>query len=66
MLTNKSEKSYTADHVRWKTTEFSPEIEFLDVQFAYPSRKGAIVLDKLNLAIPPGKVVALVGKSGAG
>ncbi|KAA0190708.1 ATP-binding cassette sub-family B member 8 mitochondrial [Fasciolopsis buskii] len=66
VLTNKSEKSYTADHVRWKTTEFSPEIEFLDVQFAYPSRKGAIVLDKLNLAIPPGKVVALVGKSGAG
>jgi ATP-binding cassette subfamily B (MDR/TAP) protein 1 len=42
------------------------EIVFKDVEFAYPTRKSAKVLDKLNLTIEAGKTVALVGQSGCG
>jgi subfamily B ATP-binding cassette protein MsbA len=38
-------------------------VEFKDVSFAYDERK---VLDGINLAIPKGKSVALVGASGGG
>lgn len=42
------------------------EIEFRNVQFAYPSRPTATVLHDLNLSIPAGKTTALVGPSGCG
>ncbi|KAG2267874.1 hypothetical protein Bca52824_062429 [Brassica carinata] len=42
------------------------EIQFKDVTFTYPSRPDVVIFDKLNLAIPTGKVVALVGGSGSG
>ncbi|KAG5391800.1 hypothetical protein IGI04_021763 [Brassica rapa subsp. trilocularis] len=42
------------------------EICFRDVTFTYPSRPDVVVFDKLNLVIPAGKVVALVGGSGSG
>ncbi|KAF8109986.1 hypothetical protein N665_0088s0004 [Sinapis alba] len=42
------------------------EIQFKDVTFTYPSRPDVVIFDKLNLAIPAGKVVALVGGSGSG
>jgi osmoprotectant transport system ATP-binding protein len=41
-----------------------PAIEFRDVTYSRPG--GARVLDRLNLAIEPGDVLALVGRSGAG
>eukprot|EP00267_Zea_mays_P034596 XP_008669709.1 ABC transporter B family member 19 [Zea mays] len=41
-------------------------IEFKDVEFAYPSRPEAMVLYNLNLTIPAGKMLALVGVSGGG
>ena len=41
-------------------------IEFSDMTFYYPSRPGVATLDKINLIIPKGKIVALVGPSGAG
>lgn len=40
-------------------------IEFKSVTFAYPNH-AQIVLDKINLWIPQGKTIALVGSSGAG
>ncbi len=41
-----------------------PALEFRDVSFTRPG--GTRVLDHFNLAVEPGEVVALVGRSGAG
>ncbi|KAK4801049.1 hypothetical protein SAY86_021536 [Trapa natans] len=41
-------------------------IQFKDVSFSYPSRPDALIFNKLNLDIPPGKIMALVGGSGSG
>lgn len=41
-------------------------IEFHAVEFAYPNRPSALVLDNFSLSVAPGEHVALVGGSGAG
>jgi len=41
-----------------------PALEFRDVSFARPG--GARILDRFNLSVDAGEVVALVGRSGAG
>lgn len=41
-------------------------IEFNQVDFYYPSRPDSPALKDINLVIPKGKIVALVGASGAG
>lgn len=40
--------------------------ELVQVNFAYPTRKTARIFDHIDLTIPAGKVVALVGSSGSG
>ncbi|XP_036393962.1 ATP-dependent translocase ABCB1 [Megalops cyprinoides] len=42
------------------------DIEFKNVHFNYPSRKNTKILQGLNLKIPHGKTIALVGASGCG
>ncbi|KAI8976762.1 putative ABC transporter protein, partial [Pilobolus umbonatus] len=42
------------------------EIEFRDIQFAYPTRPDITILKKLNLKIKAGMTVAFVGPSGCG
>ncbi|KAL5737755.1 hypothetical protein ACOSP7_030516 [Xanthoceras sorbifolium] len=42
------------------------EIEFKDIYFCYPSRPDTPVLQGLNLRVPAGKTVGLVGGSGSG
>ncbi|MBT3385898.1 MAG: ATP-binding cassette domain-containing protein [Prolixibacteraceae bacterium] len=44
----------------------SGRINFKNLTFAYPARPGSPVLKNINLEIEPSKVLALVGKSGAG
>lgn len=46
------------------TVRFNSEIEFRDVSFSYQA--GVPVLQHINLTIPKGKMVALVGQSGSG
>lgn len=41
-------------------------VEFRDVDFAYPGRPDAVVLDRLSFRVAPGEKLALVGPSGAG
>lgn len=55
----------TPEHIN----SFEHQIEFRHVSFAYTDRKSAelvYVLKDINLVIPKGKTVALVGQSGSG
>lgn len=49
-----------------KPETISGTIEFVDVDFVYPTRKESQVFKNFNLTIPAGKTVALVGPSGSG
>lgn len=42
------------------------EITFQDVEFSYPSRPDALILQGLNLKVQAGKTLGLVGGSGSG
>ncbi|MFS8011216.1 putative ABC transporter, P-loop containing nucleoside triphosphate hydrolase [Helianthus anomalus] len=42
------------------------EVEFKNVNFAYPSRPELMVFEDFNLKVPAGRTVALVGGSGSG
>lgn len=53
------EPEYPKQPVAW-----SGEVEFCDVSFGY--QKDSLVMKNINLRIPAGQVVALVGPSGAG
>ncbi|XP_063364406.1 ATP-dependent translocase ABCB1-like [Cydia amplana] len=44
----------------------SGEINFKEVEFYYPNRRSIMVMQKLNLEVPSGKTVGLVGRSGCG
>lgn len=47
-------------------TEFNHSIAFNNVSFAYHKGDSGYVLKNINLSIPKGKTVALVGQSGSG
>ncbi|KAI8546878.1 hypothetical protein RHMOL_Rhmol07G0153500 [Rhododendron molle] len=49
-----------------KLDNIEGHIQFNDVCFNYPSRPDVMIFNKLNVDIPSGKVVALVGASGSG
>ncbi|WED28992.1 ATP-binding cassette domain-containing protein [Vibrio sp. DW001] len=49
-----------------KAADFSTEIAFEEVTFHYPSRPDQSATNQLSLAAKKGKVLALVGPSGAG
>ncbi|CAN1726187.1 ABC transporter B family member 15 [Linum perenne] len=42
------------------------EVEFKNVEFAYPSRPESMILSDFGLKVPSGRTVALVGGSGSG
>jgi phospholipid/cholesterol/gamma-HCH transport system ATP-binding protein len=45
----------------------SPLVEFKDVTFSYPGSSGdRVILNKISLTVPRGKVTALMGASGGG
>lgn len=47
-----------------KLDDVHGNIDIVDAQFAYPTRKSAKILRKLKLAIHSGQKIALVGQSG--
>jgi ABC-type multidrug transport system fused ATPase/permease subunit len=49
-----------------KLDEFSKNIEFNNVSFSYKKGDDGYVLKNINLSIPKGKTIALVGQSGSG
>ncbi|KAJ9615533.1 hypothetical protein H2200_001608 [Cladophialophora chaetospira] len=49
-----------------KPSSCEGHIEIRDLEFAYPSRPAAQVLNRFDLTIPAGKTTALVGASGSG
>ncbi|XP_054815051.1 putative multidrug resistance protein isoform X1 [Prosopis cineraria] len=58
-IDSEDKKGKALSHVRG-------EIEFQDIYFCYPSRPDTPVLQGLNLRIPAGKRIGLVGGSGSG
>jgi ATP-binding cassette subfamily B protein len=52
--------------VRAGASEIRGEIEFRNLTFAYPTGGGRPVLEGINLRVPAGSTVALVGPTGAG
>uniref|UniRef100_A0A6Q2XFW8 ABC-type xenobiotic transporter n=1 Tax=Esox lucius TaxID=8010 RepID=A0A6Q2XFW8_ESOLU len=58
-IDSSSKEGHKPDHVRG-------DIEFKDIHFNYPSRKEVKILQGVNLTVPRGKTIALVGASGCG
>ncbi|KAF8399821.1 hypothetical protein HHK36_015693 [Tetracentron sinense] len=59
--------STDSDKQQGKTmTDVKGDLEFKDVDFAYPSRPGSMVLRKFNLRVMANQTVGLVGGSGSG
>lgn len=52
-------------HAKPLTSDQAPEIRFENVSFHYPGRD-YVVFDSLNITIPPGEHLAIVGENGAG
>ncbi|XP_015524858.1 ATP-dependent translocase ABCB1 [Neodiprion lecontei] len=48
---------------KWNITG---EVNYNSVTFEYPTRPGIVILKALNLEIPSGKTIALIGSSGCG
>ncbi|XP_061735692.1 ATP-binding cassette sub-family B member 10, mitochondrial isoform X2 [Nerophis ophidion] len=48
------------------TDQLKGRLEFRDVSFAYPARKEAPIFKNLNLLVPAGTIMAVVGPSGSG
>jgi ATP-binding cassette subfamily B protein len=48
------------------TVTSTPSLQMQALSFSYPSRPGLKALDRLSIAVEPGKSLALVGRSGAG
>ncbi|KAK9116999.1 hypothetical protein Sjap_015946 [Stephania japonica] len=44
----------------------SGEVEFKNIEFAYPSRQDNVIFQDFNLKVPSAQTVALVGSSGSG
>ena len=58
------------DEIQWTNSKNGKklvgEVYFKDIEFAYPSRPDVTVLKNIDIHIPKGQKIALVGHSGAG
>ncbi|MFT7805643.1 ATP-binding cassette sub-family B member 10, mitochondrial [Arapaima gigas] len=65
LLDRKPEFSLT-EGVELREDQLRGELAFQDVSFAYPTRKEAPIFQDLDLMVPAGSVMAVVGPSGSG
>jgi ATP-binding cassette, subfamily B, bacterial MsbA len=49
-----------------RLSRFEKSIRFVDASFRYPAARDRLVLNRINLEVKAGEIVALVGSSGAG
>merc|ERR1719354_1460672 len=63
-LVDRTPKVQNVDGI--KPNNFRGKVEFVNVQFSYPTRPDEIVLKNLNLTLYPNEITALVGPSGHG
>ncbi|MCW5907954.1 MAG: ATP-binding cassette domain-containing protein [Chitinophagales bacterium] len=61
-----AEVKITEQESPFSIPEFKTEIEYRNVSFAYNNFDNKKILDNINLKIGKGRVIALVGQSGAG
>ncbi|KAL6059309.1 ABC-type transport system involved in Fe-S cluster assembly, permease and ATPase component [Balamuthia mandrillaris] len=54
------------DKIRIPDHEFKGVVEFQDVRFSYPTRKGVRVLSNISFTIPAGTSLGIVGRTGCG
>ena len=56
-----------ADHARLRRVKtLQGGVRFRDVSFWYPGPQPAPIIEEINLDVPPGTTVAIVGRSGSG
>ena len=65
-IIDKDEQNMLAEKEGRKLLPFRGEVEFKNVQFAYPTRPETPIYRDLSLKISPGKCTAVVGASGSG
>lgn len=66
MLINESESNCFSDGLVLRPEQLKGALEFHNVSFAYPTRKDVPIFQNLNLSVPAGSVMAVVGSSGSG
>ena len=63
-ILNEQPEIFNSEQVKWGIKDIEGEIEFRDLNFAYPD--GTPVLKGINLKIERGKTLAIVGGTGSG
>ncbi|GBE62683.1 ATP-binding cassette sub-family B member mitochondrial-like protein [Babesia ovata] len=51
---------------KYPLSSISPEIEFKNVSFSYPSRPDSAILREISFVLPSGKTMVVLGESGCG
>ena len=64
VILNEKPEIFDGEQVKWGIRDIKGEIEFRDLNFAYPN--GTPVLKDINLKIERGKTLAIVGGTGSG
>lgn len=71
LIESKNEKSFENPAVSFKISQDTDvrlglDIEFKDVEFSYPTRKGSKALSSVSFKIPVNSFVGIIGPSGSG
>ena len=65
-LLNAKSEIFSPIEAKEHTKNIAAQLNFVNVNFSYPSRPSHLALNQLSISIDDGKIIALVGPSGAG